>query len=204
MAGAMLDCAVCGTRKWQTFEAEHGEELRQAGATRLPCSSCARETYWYYAQHDSGAAPERKAPAPPPSAVEAPASAMESAADPAAERGSAKQETLRSHQSERRTGLERRARPRRGNRRVALQMPVRIRASSRAAQFEEVTRTVNVSRNGIYLQSEQPYSKGLQTLVVLNYSAREGGAMTEQKGTVVRVVDSEGGARARGVAIQLQ
>lgn len=204
MTGAMLDCAVCSTRKWQTFEPAHEDELRLAGATRLYCSNCAHETYWLYSQHDSGAAPERRAPEPPPSSAEDSSTATEaSASAPPAEKGNGKQETMRSSQSERRNGLERRARPRRTNRRVALQMPVRIRVSTQASQFEEVTRTVNVSRNGIYFQTERPYTMGLPTHVALNYSPHASGPLSEQKGTVVRV-DSEAGSRTRGVAIQLQ
>lgn len=203
MAGAMLDCAICSTRKWQTLEPAGGEELRQAGATRLYCSTCDRETYWLYSQHDPGSSTERRTYPPPAALAEDSAAADAGAGAPTSEGGNVKPGTVRSYQIERRTGPERRHHPRRGHRRVALQMPVRIRANTQAAPFEEVTRTVNVCRNGIYFQSERPYSKGLAALVALNYSPREPGSLAEQKGTVVRV-DSEPGARVRGVAIHLQ
>jgi hypothetical protein len=105
-------------------------------------------------------------------------------------------------QTERRVATDRRGRARRTNRRVALQTPVRVRVISAASQFEEITRTINVSRNGLYFQSERPYTKGLPIYVAMNYSSREPAAAPEQKATVVRV-DSVPGAATRGIAIQL-
>ena len=55
MSGAMLDCAMCGSRKWKDLEASHEEDLRMAGAARLFCESCTRDTYWFYSQHSDGA-----------------------------------------------------------------------------------------------------------------------------------------------------
>jgi hypothetical protein len=105
-------------------------------------------------------------------------------------------------QTERRVSTDRRGRVRRMQRRVALQVPVRVRVISAAQQFEEVTRTMNVSRSGIYIQSDKPYAKGTPIYVAMNYSAREPGMSGEQKATVVRV-DSVPGSTSRGVAIQL-
>ena len=196
MSEAMLDCAICSTRKWMSLEPAAAEDLQGAWAARLYCDGCGRETYWLYAQSDSGAAPQRKAPEPPPLVAAEPASFVAEASPARREEG------LRSCQTERRLGGERRQRSRRGQRRVALQLPVRIRVNSLGAQFEEAARTLNVCRNGIYFQTERPYATGLPAYVALNYSARDTGPVAEQRGTVVRV-DTIPGSPARAVAIQL-
>jgi len=199
MAGAMLDCAICGIRKWKSLEESHEEDLRVSGAARLFCESCTRETYWLYAQTTGGTAAPRRTAEPPVRTEATAGSGAEGSASAAAEPMIA---PLRSLQTERRMAADRRHRLRRVQRRVALQVPVRVRASAAAAQFEEVTRTVNVCRNGLYIQTERPYSRGLPLYVAMNYSPREPSVSAEQKATVVRV-DSIPGSRARGVAIQL-
>jgi hypothetical protein len=196
----MLDCAICGTRKWKDLEESHDEDLRMAGAARLFCESCTRETYWLYSQHAEGAAAPRRAAAPPTRVKSANGSAE--VLTPAGGEAVSPQSPMRVMQTERRIGSDRRHRPRRAQRRVALQVPVRLRVSSPASQFEEVTRTVNVCRNGIYIQSERPYLKGVPLYVAMNYSPKEPGMASEQKATVVRV-DASAGSAARGVAIQL-
>jgi PilZ domain len=197
MAGVMLDCAVCGARKWKPVEEAHAEDLRISGAAKLFCENCARETYWLYSQHSEGAMAPRRA------GEQAARASAGSAAGASSASSTAEQATpMRSMQTERRVGIDRRARSRRTQRRVALQVPVRLRVISAASQFEEITRTMNVSRSGIYIQSERPYTKGLPIYVAMNYSAREPGMSGEQKATVVRV-DSLPGSPGRGVAIQL-
>ena len=202
MSGAMLDCVVCNTRKWKTLEAAKAGEARSAGATKFFCSDCGRETYWLFPQNDSGAAPQRKEPELVSRMVSGTRAAVGGMSPTNGGTAAARDEIQRLSRTERRMGADRRARMRRSHRRVSLQLPVRLRVSSNGAQFEEVTRTVNVCRNGIYIQTEQPYSKGLPAYVALNYSPREPYPLTEQKGTVVRV-DSLPGNSARGVAIQL-
>jgi hypothetical protein len=201
MAGAMLECAICGSRKWKTLEESHEEDLRMAGAARLFCEGCTRETYWTYSQHSDGAAAVRRTAAPPIRM----GTADSPPAGPAA--GSPGVETapvlMRVSQTERRLGTDRRLRARRGQRRVALQVPVRVRLVSNVSQFEEITKTVNVCRNGIYIQTERPFLRGAPVYVAMNYSQREPGMASEQRATVVRV-DSLAGTAARGVAIQLQ
>jgi hypothetical protein len=186
----MLECVICSGRKWKSLEESHEEDLRLSGAAKLFCDGCTRETYWLYSRNDSGAIPVRKTAEPP---VRAEHSAAAPSAEPV---------PMRSMQTERRIGTDRRGRVRRLHRRVALQVPVRVRAVSTAAQFEEITRTVNVSRTGLYIQTERPMTKGLPIYVAMNYSAREPGMASEQKATVVRV-DAIPGSRARGVAIQI-
>ena len=196
MSGAMLDCAVCGARKWKSMEDAHGEDLRISGAAKLFCDSCTRETYWFYSQHSEGATAQRRVAALPSRAgASAEGASVESEA-------ASQQAAPVRMQTERRISSDRRSRSRRAQRRVALQVPVRVRVISSASQFEDVTRTVNVSRSGIYIQSERPYTKGLPIYVAMNYSAREPAMSGEQKATVVRV-DNVPGSANRGIAIQL-
>ena len=203
MSGAMLDCAICSARKWKALESSHEEDLRMAGAARLFCESCTRETYWFYSQHSEGTAAVRRTAEPPSrSKITNGAEETPAAVSASGEAASMQQGPIRTMQTERRNAAERRHRSRRGQRRVALQVPVRVRANSPNSQFEEITRTVNVCRNGIYIQSERPYAKGSPIYVAMNYSPRESAMAPEQKATVVRV-DSLAGTAARGVAIQL-
>jgi hypothetical protein len=65
MSGAMLDCAICATRKWKELEPSHEEDLRMAGGARLFCECCARETYWFYSQHTEGASTAGRTAQPP-------------------------------------------------------------------------------------------------------------------------------------------
>ena len=201
MSGAMLDCAMCGSRKWKDLEASHEEDLRMAGAARLFCESCTRDTYWFYSQHSDGASTAGRT-AQPPARIKASNEAVEASPSSSGETAGSPQTPLRSMQAERRSAADRRHRARRTQRRVALQVPVRVRVNAPASQFEEITRTVNVCRNGIYIQSERPYSKGAPIFVAMNYSTKEPSILSEQKATVVRV-DSMAGTPARGVAIHL-
>jgi hypothetical protein len=199
MSGAMLDCAICAARKWKDLESAHEEDLRMAGAARLFCEGCTRETYWFYSQHGEGSSSAGRT-AQPPSRSKASNGTDEVSA--AAIGGASPEAPMRVMQTERRVAVDRRNRARRAQRRVALQVPVRVRVNSPASQFEEVTRTVNVCRNGIYIQSERPYSKGAPIYVAMNYSQREPAMASEQKATVVRI-DSSAGTPTRGVAIRL-
>lgn len=201
MSGAMLDCAICASRKWKDLEASHEEDLRMAGAARLFCDGCTRETYWFYSQHSDGTSTAGRT-AQPPSRRKSSNGGLEDPTPASSEAAGSPQTPMRVMQAERRIAADRRHRMRRGQRRVALQVPVRLRVSSPASQFEEITRTVNVCRNGIYIQSERPYAKGAALYVAMNYSPKEPGMASEQKATVVRV-DPSAGAPARGVAIQL-
>ncbi|MBI3934832.1 MAG: PilZ domain-containing protein [Acidobacteria bacterium] len=173
-----------------------------AGAARLFCESCTRETYWFYTQHSDGSSTAGRT-AQPPARMKASNGAVEaSAASAGGESATEQKGPIRTLQMERRMGTERRHRSRRAQRRVALQVPVRVRLNSPASQFEEVTRTVNVCRNGIYIQSERPYARGSPIYVAMNYSPKEPTITAEQKATVVRV-DPLAGTAARGIAIQL-
>ena len=199
MSGALLDCAVCNSRKWTNLESKSVDELHSSGATKLFCDNCGNYTYWLFSQNGNGSDPQRREPEP------ASRIAAGIAETPHSNGGAEVRQDpiMRLYQPERRRGDEdRRDGLRRTDRRVALQLPVKLRVNSNEAQFEEVTRTLNVCHTGIYVQTERPYSKGQVTYVALNYSPQESGRVAEQRGTVVRV-DSFAGSKAKGVAIQL-
>ena len=61
MAEMMLDCVVCGGRKWLAVEPPQAEELRSTGATRVACSVCKRETFWKVSDYDRRALGDRRA-----------------------------------------------------------------------------------------------------------------------------------------------
>ena len=77
----------------------------------------------------------------------------------------------------------------------------RAMESGSIARFEEVTRTVNTCKTGIYFHTEHPYTKGATALVAMNYNPREAGMTIDQPATVVRV-ESLPGSHMRGVAMQ--
>jgi hypothetical protein len=186
----MLECVICTGRKWQTLASAQEEDLRLAGAARILCGHCGRETYWLYSQNE-----------PAGTTVAARASGAHNGS-PVNRDAIPAQPVMRSLQTERRVGTDRRGRLRRIQRRVGLQVPVRVRVMSSASQFEEVTRTVNVCRNGLYIQSERPFDPGLPVYVAMNYSPKDPGVAAEQKATVVRV-DPIPGSDAQGIAIHL-
>jgi len=202
MAGAMLDCAICSTRNWKPLEPVHEEDLQMAGAARLFCENCTRETFWLYSQHSEGASAMRRTAEPPSRANGTVIGEEQSSGTARAEPAGSGSAPIRAMHANRRIAADRRSRTRRVQSRVALQIPVRLRLSTADSQFEEVTKTVNVCRNGIYIQSERPYGKGSPVYVAMNYSPREPALTSEQKATVVRV-DALAGTPAHGFAIEL-
>ena len=181
-------CCTSGTIRWAEAVYVSGYRI---------CGGCGRHFL-----AEGTAAVRRTAEPPSRSKITNGAEETPAAVSASGEAASMQQGPIRTLQTERRNAAERRHRSRRGQRRVALQVPVRVRANSPNSQFEEITRTVNVCRNGIYIQSERPYAKGSPIYVAMNYSPRESATAPEQKATVVRV-DSLAGTAARGVAIQL-
>ncbi|MBI4460972.1 MAG: PilZ domain-containing protein [Acidobacteria bacterium] len=205
MAEAMLECAVCSARKWQSFEAANAEELRLAGATRLSCPSCNKDTYWTFAESDRRVEQDRrKQPeAPKPQQVDVPFGTDKVALQPPPDQEYFRREAVRLFQPpDRRLNSDRRQAPQRGHYRVPLRLPVRIRVSSSNLRFEEITSTINVCRTGILFHSTRPYAKGILAYVTMNYSPGDP-ATIEHAGTVVRV-DSNTSSETKGVAIQLQ
>ena len=187
MPGAMLECAVCTGQKFHQLNESNLDELRNSGAVRLVCETCHRKTYWLYGAHGGVATP---------AALKA-SEIMSMSSIPARAAG----EGAKLYQPERRISQDRRGIARRRSRRVALQLPVRVRVNAMSGRFEEVTRTINTSKTGIYFQTEQPYSKGATALVAMNYNPREVGMTMDQPATVVRV-ENIPGSHLRGVAMQ--
>jgi hypothetical protein len=188
MTEAMLDCVLCGNRKWLALNATQSEQLRSIGTTQLPCSACQRETAWILADYsrtshapaeppavsrplDSGGIPQQ-----PPVSPSTPAPGA--VPQPAASRPS---------QENRRSGGERRQASRRKSERASLRLPLRIRVDTINLEFSEITTTLNVSRSGIYFQSNKPYTEGLRVRVTLNYSPENAAANIEQLAIIVRV-----------------
>ncbi|MBI4460717.1 MAG: PilZ domain-containing protein [Acidobacteria bacterium] len=207
MGEAMLDCAVCSTRRWQSFEAAGGEDLRMAGATRLHCDICEHDTYWLPAQHDRrGTGDRRKQPEPPLrtlSATAPPAGLGSIAVAPPPDQAFLAKEAVRIYQTERRGREDRRGTIQRNHHRVPLRLPIRVRVSTLNIRFEEQTNTVNVCRTGVFFQSANPYAKGLMAFVTLNYSPLDPSSSLEKAGTVVRVVPAVAPGM-NGVAIEIR
>jgi hypothetical protein len=187
MSGAMLECAVCTGQKYHELNVANLEELQCSGAVGLLCATCKRKTYWLYGAHGGVATPAARF------------SHMSTA--PSSMSARTNGEGMKMYQPERRTTADRRSISRRHTRRVQLQLPVRLRVNAMGTRFEEVTRTINTCKTGIYFQSEHPYSKGATALVAMNYNPRESGMTMDQSATVVRV-DSVPGSQMRGVAMQ--
>ncbi|MBI3896383.1 MAG: PilZ domain-containing protein [Acidobacteria bacterium] len=204
MAEAMLECAVCSTRKWQTFGAANAEELRLAGATRLSCPLCNIETYWTFAESDRRAGQDRRKQPEPikQQQVDLQLGTEKVAFQPPPNQGHFRQEAIRLFQPERRANEDRRQAPQRGHYRVPLRLPIRVRVSGFNLRFEEVASTINACRTGIFFHSTRPYSKGTLTYVTLNYSPSDPAAI-EHTGTVVRI-ETQPGSEAKGIAVQLQ
>lgn len=204
MAEAMLECAVCSTRKWQSFGAANAEELRLAGATRLPCPLCNTDTYWTFAENERRADQDRRKQTEPPrpQQVDLQPGTEKVAFQPPPDREHFQQQAVRMFQPERRASVDRRQSPQRTHFRVPLRLPIRIRVSSFNLRFEEVASTINVCRTGVLFHSARPYSKGTLAYVILNYSPSDPTAI-EHTGTVVRI-DSNPGSEVKGIAVQLQ
>jgi hypothetical protein len=94
-------------------------------------------------------------------------------------------------------GTERRGRPR-----AKLRQPIRIRSENALVNgFEEITTTVNMSRDGVYFTTRRDsYFPRLHVLAVCPYNpATPVGPADERRAEVVRVDSLPGGLR--GVAL---
>ena len=206
MAQAMLDCVICGSRKWMSLDGVAAEELLGNGATRLPCEACKRDTYWKVADHGRRTGGDRRmdTDAVRPQTVDTvPGSQRVAIGGAPLDRTSYTQKAAEFLQTERRVTPDRRQAFQRQYDRVPLRLPLRVRVSGMGLRFEEVTSTINVSRSGVYFESNRPYSKGLTAYVAVNFSATNPGSNIEQVGTVVRI-DPNPVTGTRGVAIVLK
>jgi hypothetical protein len=204
MGQTMLDCVVCGGRKWMILEGMPADELVSTGATRMNCDSCKRDTYWKVADYGRRAGSDRRTQHDElkPQTVELVPGSQRISLQGPPDRERYMQTATQILQSERRMLPDRRQAFQRAHNRVPLRLPIRIRVSGMGLRFEEVTSTINVSRTGVYFESTGPYSKGLTAYIAVNFSATNPGANIEQLGTVVRI-DPNPSAGTKGVAIHL-
>ncbi|OFV81905.1 MAG: hypothetical protein A3D93_01480 [Acidobacteria bacterium RIFCSPHIGHO2_12_FULL_67_30] len=75
--------------------------------------------------------------------------------------------------------------PRRAARRVRMELPIRVRCQSPQLSFNEVTHTLNASRDGACLVVHQPLREGMEVFLLMPY--HEGETLPEMRAKVVRV-----------------
>lgn len=181
----MLDCVLCRSRNLVVVDVSQMEQLQSTGATQLLCDVCNRVTAWVLAdcsRRTGGERREKSGPAPAIAALACPPPPQLT-------------------DENRRSGVERRQASQRRSERVRLSLPIRIRVSTINLEINEVTTTINVSRGGVYFQSNKPYTKNLQVRATLNYNPKNEGAGIEQLAIVVRV-DTDPKTAMKGVALK--
>ena len=96
------------------------------------------------------------------------------------------------------SGIERRRR-----KRAKISAQVHVRVVNSPEPFEEVCKSVDVSRDGLLFTSARAgYWKGQMLDVTFPYSMAAGDFNTAQKAEVVRVESSPSGSQQHGVAVQ--
>src|SRR5579864_3991191 len=96
------------------------------------------------------------------------------------------------------SGIERRRR-----KRAKISAQVHVRVANSPEPFEEVCKSVDVSRDGLLFTSARAgYWKGQILEVTFPYSTAAGDFNTAQKAEVVRVESSSNGSQQHGVAVQ--
>lgn len=205
MADTMLDCVMCGGRKWRALELEQVNELKESGAVLLVCDSCRRSTYWRPSENGRRAGKDRRwqPEAIRPDAVERILGGERVASQPPPDKEKYRTAAVAIYEAERRSGDDRRQAFQRSHDRVPLQLAIRVRVNTRGLRFEEKTNTMNVSREGVYFRSRLPYQKGLSVHVALNYSATDPASNIENPATVVRI-EPPAGDGTKGVGLLLQ
>ncbi|MFQ5926517.1 MAG: PilZ domain-containing protein [Terriglobia bacterium] len=92
----------------------------------------------------------------------------------------------------------------RGERRIhqrnRLRLPIRVRGTLSTGEIDEMSRTENVARGGIYFISKNPYFPGITVMVTYPFWQEPGAINKEYPAKVVRI-DSRPDDR-RGVAMQ--
>lgn len=88
---------------------------------------------------------------------------------------------------------------RRAHRRNMLHMPIRVRGALASGPVDEITRTENVARGGVYFLSEAPYFKGAQLQVMYPYWDTPGAINQEYPAEVVRIDDR---GAMKGIAVK--
>ena len=75
--------------------------------------------------------------------------------------------------------------PRRTARRVRMELPLRVRSQSPQLSFNEITHTVNASRDGACFLVHHPLREGMEVFLLMPY--HEGETLPETRAKVVRV-----------------
>jgi len=88
---------------------------------------------------------------------------------------------------------------RRTHQRNKLKLPIRVRGVLSGGPVDEITRTENVARGGVYFLSGYPYFKGGRVSVMYPYWSTPGAINHEYPGEVVRIDTRE---TALGVAVK--
>ncbi len=92
---------------------------------------------------------------------------------------------------------------RRGRRRAAISAPVRVRNVCATVGPDEVTTTLDVSRNGLLIKvSDASFYRGMEVAVTFPYTRVKGVPQAEQMGRVVRINEMPG--KGYSVAIALE
>ena len=92
---------------------------------------------------------------------------------------------------------------RRRKRRVLISAPVRVRGLDITREVpDEISTTIDVSRLGLlFVTNDARYFCGMEVAVVFPYSSAPTAILTEQRGHVVRVEQSQDGRRAVAVSL---
>lgn len=80
-----------------------------------------------------------------------------------------------------------------------LHLPIRVRAFLPGGAVDEITRTENVAKGGLYFLSERPYYKGMRVHVIYPYWDSPGALNPEYEAEVVRIDERES---HNGIAIR--
>jgi hypothetical protein len=168
-----LECQRCHQKLLTPVPEARGEFLCEGFRVARHCEQCKGTAAWGFTTEPQPAAPPASEAEPEtlPSAVEAP---------PAP-----KPKRLEDHR------LKGRAR---------IQFPIKVTRKKYGTPLEDISQTVNVSRNGAYFLSSQNYDVGEDVEVVMNY--KEGDLALPVPARVVRV-DQPKESFQKGVAIHM-
>lgn len=173
-----------------------------SGSVRLRCQTCGEYKLWKESDYDWQGS--RGSNADASTAVR---KFMDGIAESQAGKSTGQRQTSTMIASEPSTPgssatIDYRTHSRRKHERVSLQMSLRIRANTSAARFSEVSKSINVSRTGIFFRSTFPYQPGLKVFVTLSYSPESPNPPIEHTAVVIRV-DSQKENGSQGVALML-
>jgi len=89
---------------------------------------------------------------------------------------------------------------RRTHTRSRLKMPIRISGYHLGESLDEYTQTQNVARGGLYIISQQNYSRGIRVVVTYPYSREPGAMNVDYPAEIVRIDELPDGKK--GVAVK--